>query len=131
MSAFPAEVRELVLSNYPLILAALAGYFAVFLLISYAAKRRLAPEAADYIVASATWSRASTEAALTAPAVGIGLTFAWELSLLPNPVPIHILPGFATAFFINVLLFILISYMTRPQPPEQVDRFHGLIAREL
>ena len=52
MSAFPAEVRELVLSNYPLILAALVGYFAVFLLISYAAKRRLAPEAADYIVAS-------------------------------------------------------------------------------
>ncbi len=52
MSSFPAEVRELVLSNYPLILAALGGYFAIFLLISYAAKRRLAEEATDYIVAS-------------------------------------------------------------------------------
>ena len=52
MSSFPAEVRELVLSNYPLILAALGGYFAIFLLISYAAKRRLTQEATDYIVAS-------------------------------------------------------------------------------
>ncbi len=83
------------------------------------------------LVGAVTWSRASTEAALIAPAVGIGLTFAWELRFLPNPVPVHILPGFATAFFINVLLFFLISYITRPQPPEQVDKFHGLIAREL
>ncbi len=83
------------------------------------------------LVGAVTWSRASTEAALIAPAVGIGLTFAWELGILPNPVPVHILPGFATAFFINVLLFFLISYITRPQPPEQVDKFHGLIARKL
>ncbi len=37
MNSFPAEIRELVLSNYPLILAALAGYFAIFLLISWEA----------------------------------------------------------------------------------------------
>ena len=78
-----------------------------------------------------TWSRASTEAALIAPAVGIGLTFAWQLDILPYPVPTHILPGFATAFFVNVFLFVLISFLTRPQPPEQVEKFHGVIAREL
>ncbi len=83
------------------------------------------------LLGAITWSRASTEAALIAPAVGIGLTFAWELDLLPYPVPAHILPGLATAFFVNVFLFILISFMTRPQPPEQVERFHGVIAREL
>jgi len=49
------------------------------------------------LLGAITWSRASTEAALIAPAVGIGLTFAWELDLLPNPVPVHILPGLATA----------------------------------
>jgi Na+/proline symporter len=78
-----------------------------------------------------TWSRASTEAALIAPAVGIGLTFAWQLDILPYPVPTHILPGFATAFFVNVFLFVLISFLTRPQSPEQVEKFHGVIAREL
>jgi len=83
------------------------------------------------LLGAITWSRASTEAALIAPAVGIGLTFAWELDFLPNPVPVHILPGLATAFFVNVFLFLLISFMTRPQPPEQVEKFHGVIAREL
>jgi Na+/pantothenate symporter len=83
------------------------------------------------LLGAITWSRASTEAALIAPAVGIGLTFAWELDILPYPVPTHILPGLATAFFVNVFLFVLISFLTRPQPPEQVEKFHGVIAREL
>ena len=52
MNSFPAEVQELVQSNYQLILAALVGYFVVFLIISVAAKRQLAEEAGDYIVAS-------------------------------------------------------------------------------
>jgi len=83
------------------------------------------------LVGAVTWSRASTEAALIAPGIGIALTLVWELKILPNPVPAHLLPGLATAFFINVFLFVVISYMTRPQPPEKVEKFHGLIARKL
>ncbi|MCZ6484484.1 MAG: sodium:solute symporter family protein [Acidobacteria bacterium] len=83
------------------------------------------------LLGAVTWSRASTPAAIVSPAIGIVLTLVWELNILPNPVPASILPGLATAFFVNVGLFVLISYMTRPQPPEQVEKFHGLIAREL
>jgi hypothetical protein len=32
---------------------------------------------------------------------------------------------------INVLLFVVVSYLTKPQSPEKVEQFHGLIAREL
>ena len=83
------------------------------------------------LLGAVTWSRASTPAAIVGPAVGIVLTLVWELNILPYPVPAGILPGLATAFFINVGLFVLISYATKPQPPEQVEKFHGLIAREL
>ena len=82
------------------------------------------------LLGAITWSRASTEAALVAPAAGILLTFGWELDIVPYPIPAHILPGLATAFFINVFLFVVISLLTRPQSPEQVEKFHGLIARE-
>ncbi|MEE8348186.1 MAG: hypothetical protein V3R94_01345, partial [Acidobacteriota bacterium] len=78
-----------------------------------------------------TWSRASTPAAIVSPLVGMALTLLWELDLIPNPVSVRVLPGLATAFFINVFLFVLISYMTRPQSPEQVEKFHGLLAKEL
>lgn len=83
------------------------------------------------LLGAVTWSRASTEAALIAPGIGIALTLVWELGILPNPVPAHLLPGLATAFLINIFLFVVISYMTRPQPPEKVEKFHGLIARQL
>jgi Na+/pantothenate symporter len=82
------------------------------------------------LLGAITWSRASTEAALVAPAAGILLTFGWELDVIPYPFPAHILPGLATAFFINVFLFVVVSLLTRPQSPEQVEKFHGLIARE-
>ena len=82
------------------------------------------------LLGAIAWSRASTEAALVAPAAGIFLTFGWELGFLPYPFPAHILPGLATAFFINVFLFVVVSLLTRPQSPEQVEKFHGLIARE-
>ncbi|MEE8349145.1 MAG: sodium:solute symporter family protein [Acidobacteriota bacterium] len=83
------------------------------------------------LLGAVTWSRASTEAALIAPAVGIILTFVWELGIVPYPIPAHILPGLATAFFINVILFVGVSLVTRPQSPEMVEKFHGLIEREL
>ncbi len=83
------------------------------------------------LLGAVTWSRASAPAAIISPAVGMVLTLVWELEILPNPVPVSILPGLATAFFINVGLFVLISYMTRPQSPETVEKFHGLLAREL
>lgn len=83
------------------------------------------------LLGAVTWSRASTEAAIVSPLVGMALTLLWELEIFPNPVPVSIMPGLATAFLINVFLFVLISYMTRPQSPEQIERFHGLLAREL
>ena len=83
------------------------------------------------LLGAVTWSRASTQAAIVSPLVGMALTLLWELEIFPNPVPVSIMPGLATAFLINVFLFVLISYMTRPQSPEQIERFHGLIAREL
>ncbi|MDA2934494.1 sodium:solute symporter family protein [Acidobacteria bacterium AH-259-D05] len=83
------------------------------------------------LLGAVTWSRASTEAALVAPAVGIVLTLVWELGIVPNPVPTSLFPGLATAFFINVFLFVVISYLTRPQAPEKVEQFHGLIAHQL
>jgi Na+/proline symporter len=86
------------------------------------------------LVGAVTWSRASTEAALVAPAVGILLTLKWETGFLPGILPAPFapaLPGLAVAFFINVFLFIVISYLTKPQSPEQVEKFHGLLARKL
>ncbi|MCH8818790.1 MAG: sodium:solute symporter family protein [Acidobacteria bacterium] len=83
------------------------------------------------LLGAVTWSRASTEAALIAPATGIFLTLAWELKIVPYPFPAHILPSLATAFFINVFLFVVVSLLTRPQSPDQVEKFHGLLAREL
>lgn len=83
------------------------------------------------LLGAIAWSRASTEAALVAPAVGIVLTFTWELGIIPYPIPTHILPGLATAFFINLITFVVVSLFTRPQPPEQVEKFHGLIRRTL
>ncbi len=52
MNLLPPEISEIVLSNYPLILASLIGYFVIFFLISYWAKRRLAEDVGDYVVAS-------------------------------------------------------------------------------
>jgi len=83
------------------------------------------------LLGAVTWSRASTQAAIVSPLVGMALTLLWELEIFPNPVPVSIMPGLATAFLINVFLFVLISYMTRPQSPEQIERFHGLLARKL
>ena len=83
------------------------------------------------LLGAVTWSRASTQAAIVSPLVGMALTLLWELEIFPNPVPVSIMPGLATVFLINVFLFVLISYMTRPQSPEQIERFHGLLARKL
>ena len=49
---FPPEIRQLVLSNYPLIIATLVAYFVIFVLISWAAKRKLTKDVGDYVVAS-------------------------------------------------------------------------------
>ena len=49
---FPPEIRQLVLSNYPLIIVTLVAYFVIFVLISWAAKRKLTKNVGDYVVAS-------------------------------------------------------------------------------
>ena len=52
MTLLPPEITDIVLANYPLIIASLVGYSVIFVLITYAAKRKLAHEVSDYVVAS-------------------------------------------------------------------------------
>ena len=52
MTLLPPEITDIVLANFPLIIASLVGYSFIFVLITYAAKRKLAHEVSDYVVAS-------------------------------------------------------------------------------
>ena len=52
MNLLPPETIEIVRANLPLIIGSLLSYFVIFLLISYAANRRLAGGVGDYLVAS-------------------------------------------------------------------------------
>ncbi|MCZ6879202.1 MAG: hypothetical protein O7G29_13785, partial [Acidobacteria bacterium] len=52
MNLLPPEITDIVLTNYRLIIATLVGYSVIFVLITYAAKRRLSHEVSDYVVAS-------------------------------------------------------------------------------
>ncbi|MEE2822629.1 MAG: sodium:solute symporter family protein [Acidobacteriota bacterium] len=81
------------------------------------------------LLGAVTWARSTTEAAIIAPGAGILLTLVWELGILTNP--LGMMPGLASAFCVNVVLFFVVSFLTRPQSPEMVEKFHGLIDREL
>ena len=41
------------------------------------------------------------------------------------------LPGLVASLVVNCLLFVLVSYVTKPQPLEKIEAFHGVIHRKL
>lgn len=73
------------------------------------------------------WPRASNEAAILAPLVGIPLIFVWELDLVTNPLAPMGIRGVFLAFIINVVVFVVVSYLTKPAPVEKIEQFHGTI----
>ena len=98
-------------------LAAFAGAFTIMLL--------------PPLFGAVAWPRASTEAAIVAPAVGVLLVLAYQFGVpLPNPFPVPLVPGLVVAFAASVLLFVGISLFTRPVPTDRLEAFHGIINRE-
>lgn len=79
------------------------------------------------LIGAVAWPRASTEAAIIAPAIGTVLLAVFQLQLIPNPFPTPMVPGLVTASIANLLLFVGISYLTKPQPLSTIEQYHGLI----
>ncbi len=77
------------------------------------------------------WPRASTEAAIIGPAAGILVLVGIRLNLFPDPFSSPMLPGLVASLVVNCLLFVLVSYLTKPQPLEKIEAFHGVIHRKL
>jgi Na+/proline symporter len=81
------------------------------------------------LIGAVAWPRASTEAAIAAPAVGTVLLVVFQLGLIPNPFPVPNVPGLVVSFLANVAVFVGVSYLTRPVSMERIEQFHGTIAR--
>jgi Na+/proline symporter len=95
-------------------LAAFAGAFTIMLL--------------PPLVGAVAWPRASTEAAIVAPAVGLVLVLAYQFGApIPNPFPVPLAPGLVVAFAANVVLFVVISFATRPVAMDRIEAFHGVL----
>ena len=77
------------------------------------------------------WPRASTEAAIVAPLGGVLTLVGIRLSLFPDPFASPMLPGLVASLSVNWFLFVLISYLTKPQPLERIEAFHGVIRKNL
>lgn len=99
-------------------LAAFAGAFTIMLL--------------PPLFGAVAWPRASTEAALISPAVGTVLVLAYQFGApIPNPYPVPLAPGLVVGFAANVLLFVGISFVTKPVAMERIEAFHGVLNRDL
>jgi Na+/proline symporter len=77
------------------------------------------------------WPRASYEAALLSPAIGTPLMILWELGILTNPLGGIGLRGLLLGLIVNIVVFVLVTYMTSPVSKEQIDRYHGLLDEKL
>lgn len=77
------------------------------------------------------WPRASTEAAIIAPAAGILVLVGVRFNLFPDPFSSPLLPGLVASLLVNCLAFVLISYVTKPQPLERIEAFHGVLHKNL
>ncbi len=77
------------------------------------------------------WPRASTEAAIFAPLGGVLTIVGIRSDLFPGPLFSPMLPGLVASLSVNSCLFILISYLTKPQPLERIEAFHGVIRKNL
>ena len=78
-----------------------------------------------------SWPRASPEAAILAPAVGLIFTFIWELGVVDNPLSPMGLRGLFIALILNIIVFVGVSYLTEPTSKENIEKFHGFLQREL
>lgn len=79
------------------------------------------------LIGAVAWPRASTEAALAAPAIGTVLLLLFQVQAIPNPFPTPLVPGLVTASVANLVLFVVISYLTKPQPISKIEQYHGVI----
>lgn len=92
------------------------------------------------LIGAVAWPRASTEAALIAPAAGTMLMLLYQPhviglvadpGLIPNPFPVPQVPGLVTGFALNVVLFVFVSFVTKPVSIDRIEEFHGYLHREL
>jgi Na+/proline symporter len=77
------------------------------------------------------WPRASYEAALLSPAIGTPLMILWELGIVTNPLGGIGLRGLLLGLIVNIVVFVVVTYMTSPVSKEQIDRYHGLLDEKL
>jgi len=82
------------------------------------------------IVGATVWPRASTEAAILSTITGIVLLTLWFFEVAAYPLS-WLGPSYFTAFVINSLVFVAVSFLTRPQPASIVERFHGVVRRAI
>lgn len=83
------------------------------------------------LLGAVAWPRASTEAAIIAPAIGTISLLLFQVGLLPNPFPTPLVSGLVTASVINIVIFVVVSYATRPQPLDKIEQYHGIIYKKL
>ena len=77
------------------------------------------------------WPRASTEAAIIAPAAGILVLVGVRFNLFSDPFSSPLLPGLVASLLVNCFVFVLISFVTKPQPLERIEAFHGVLHKNL
>lgn len=131
-----SEGRELVLNRAVIILTMFVGVIGALMysdlitplaLLVVAVSVQLLP----LLVGAVAWPRASTEAAIISPAVGAVLLGLFQLQLIPNPYVVPLVPGIMTATTVNCVLFVVVSYLTSPQPLDKMEQYHGLINDKL
>ncbi|MFC4247940.1 sodium:solute symporter [Natribaculum luteum] len=131
-----SEDEELLLNRVVIIVTMLAGVAGALLysnlitplaLFVVAVSIQLLP----LLLGAVSWPRASTEAAIVSPAVGTVLLALFQLQLIPNPYVTPLVPGILVATVVNFGLFVVVSYLTSPQPLDKMEQYHGLINRKL
>ncbi|MFC6989687.1 sodium:solute symporter family protein [Haloplanus sp. GCM10025708] len=129
--------REELITDYLIVL--LAGVVAVIIALNY--RGLIVPIAVfgsgiaihlmPITFGAVAWPRASPEAAIVAPAVGLAFTFVWELGVVNNPLSPSGIRGLFLALLLNMAVFVAVSYATQPASKDKIEKFHGLLDREL
>lgn len=83
------------------------------------------------LVGAVVWPRASAEAAIVSPALGVVSLVLFQLQLIPNPYVTPLVPGILTALVLNAVSFVTVSYLTSPQPLGKIEQYHGVINEKL
>lgn len=131
-----SEERELILNRVVIIVTMLAGVVGALLYSSLITPLALFVVAVSVqllplLIGAVVWPRASTEAAIISPAAGTLFLALFQLQLIPNPYVTPLVSGILTATTINFALFVLVSYLTSPQPLDKMEQYHGLISEKL